>query len=194
MGQIIDNDHNVTTLSNVIVMDIEELHASWKTYHINVTTDIPGDLSLVLCLKAKDTKQPQSNRNSNNNSILVKQPQSISSEDGAHVKQPQSNNSDSESIQVFNADITMVEQPEPIHPRKASLRLHKVIAKLVRLLHLTRSKSCFTKAIKVQSPLKVHTKNKKKDLNVPLIVNPDQFLLPTQMSPLIAYYTPPADN
>ncbi|KAF8833131.1 hypothetical protein BDN67DRAFT_1017913 [Paxillus ammoniavirescens] len=188
MEQIIDNDHNITTLGNVIVMDVEELHTSWKTYHINVTTDMPGDLRLIIRLKAKDPNQRQSNNNEDDSeNILFDRPQSISSEDNTLIKEPQSSNLED----ILDADITMVEQPEQIHLRKASLRPHKVIAKPVRLLHF-RSESCTTKAIKAQNPLKVHAKNKNKDLNVPLIVDPSQF--PPPMSPLVVFHTPPADD
>ncbi|KIK76386.1 hypothetical protein PAXRUDRAFT_781957 [Paxillus rubicundulus Ve08.2h10] len=53
MDAIIDNNHNVSTLGDVIIMDINELHPAWKTYFIDVTPSEPGPLKLVLNLKAK---------------------------------------------------------------------------------------------------------------------------------------------
>ncbi|KIK77710.1 hypothetical protein PAXRUDRAFT_17316 [Paxillus rubicundulus Ve08.2h10] len=89
MEQIIDNDHNITTLGNVIVMDIEELHTSWKTYHLNVTTDMPGDLRLIIRLKAKDPNQRKSN---NNEGVDSEQLRSNSDKDSENIlfDQPQS--------------------------------------------------------------------------------------------------------
>ncbi|KIJ70645.1 hypothetical protein HYDPIDRAFT_23735 [Hydnomerulius pinastri MD-312] len=51
---MINNNHNVSSLNNVLIMDIEELHPAWTMYAVDFMPSQPGPLRLVIRIKAKD--------------------------------------------------------------------------------------------------------------------------------------------
>ncbi|KIK78997.1 hypothetical protein PAXRUDRAFT_16573 [Paxillus rubicundulus Ve08.2h10] len=93
METIINNNHNILTFGDVIIMDVDELHPAWKTYFINVTPSEPGPLKLVLHLKVKQTTL--------NSGIKITSPQAI-------------NNSEttSENVELPSDPDTTIVEPE----------------------------------------------------------------------------------
>ncbi|KIJ07223.1 hypothetical protein PAXINDRAFT_19580 [Paxillus involutus ATCC 200175] len=149
MDAIINNNHNVSTLGDVIIMDVDELHPAWKTYFIDVTPSEPGPLKLVLRLKAKQNTSKSEIDNTD-------QIDSTDQIDTEPVNQTASENL--EPPTGSDPDITIVEPEQVINPRKASLRPRtstttsttrvqtprtqrprkKVVARPVRVLHLPK--------------------------------------------------------
>ncbi|KIJ11017.1 hypothetical protein PAXINDRAFT_16038 [Paxillus involutus ATCC 200175] len=132
MDTIINNNHNVSTLGNVIIMDVDELHPAWKTYFINVTPSEPGPLKLVLRLKVKQTTLKSG--------IEITSPQAVNDSEttSENVEPP----SDPDTMivgpeQAINPELsgdpntTIVEPEQP--PYDLGVR---AVAKPVRVLHL----------------------------------------------------------
>ncbi|KIK85445.1 hypothetical protein PAXRUDRAFT_14520 [Paxillus rubicundulus Ve08.2h10] len=158
MDIIINNNHNVSTLGDVIIMDVDELHPAWKTYFINVTPSEPGPLKLVLRLKAKQTTLKSG--------IEITSPQAVNDSETTSDNVERSSDPDTTIVGPEEAinpelsgdpDTTIVEPKQAINPRKASLQprrstttsctrggvqthtrrpRQRAVAKPVRVLHL----------------------------------------------------------
>ncbi|KIK81730.1 hypothetical protein PAXRUDRAFT_155352 [Paxillus rubicundulus Ve08.2h10] len=178
MDTIINNNHNVSTLGDVIIMDINKLHPAWKTYFIDVTPSEPGPLKLVLHLKAK--------QNTSKGKIDSTNP----------VNQSTSENS--EPPTGSDPNITIIEPEKAINPHKASLcpctsmttstthiqtprtrrPWEKVVAKPIQVLHLPK---------KPKDSMGMEIKSNNKLNNV--MINPNNF---PPHCPLAAFCITPA--